>query len=61
MSPELEGHRQALEGLKDVGRQVRLSRMLSVLKRPEATPKPAEAPAEAGPSLLDRLKALREG
>lgn len=61
MSPEHEGHRQALEGLKDLGRQARLARMLGALKRPEAAAKPAEAPAEAGPSLLDRLKALRGG
>lgn len=58
--PRQEGRKAALAELRGLGRRVAQQRLLGSIRR--EAPAPAAAPgAPAGPTLLERMQALKAG
>lgn len=58
MKHEAEGRRAALADLKGLGKRVMSNRLRGAVAKPAAAVSEA-APAQEGPSLMDRLRRLK--
>lgn len=57
---EAEGRRMALADLREMGRRATANRVLGAIRKPAQAP-PAQPAAQEGPSLMERIQALKGG